>query len=370
MMKMMPTRYEMLSNSLNVFNDKKVFFLLKSENGYQPLWGGDDLGVYYFVVKTASLFGFALDNAIKFFFASILFISYLIVIYFFLKYSTKSLIPKIYAIITFGIVAVFSYTIGDVYILYTVAPMICITAFIINYKSHKLWLRYIVFIIIGLIIGYSNFIRAHSGTIALVFIILSILLSSQKIKFKTIVLAFLFIGVLLTKAHFNYLLNERNEFLRNKKINFEVKQKHVFWHNTFLGLGFMYNKHNLYPKDEVALEWALRINPEVKYFSDQYETVIKKEYFKFIFNNPGYVLMNYSAKIGVILFFIIGSLNIGLYALFKVKKDELFYPFCGAIFMGVLPGLIFLPYDSYILGGITVSVLMANYYFTKMFAKE
>lgn len=365
-MKIMPTRYEMLLQAIDAFHKTHIHFLGKKGENYYPLWGGDDLGAIYFITKIAYFFNLSNDSAILVFYIAALFIAFFTSVIFFLKINKITLLKKCYIISTISLLVLVSYNIGDVYIFYSVAPLLCVPLFLMQ-KENLSYMNILFYIICGLLIGYSNYIRAHSGTAVFIFIIFYLLLKKISFTKSLIIFILLFFGVFITKLHFNFTLKERDNFLKTRGIEVTIeKNKHVLWHNVFIGLGFIYNKYNITPTDTCALEWVKKIDSSIAYFSQEYESTLKKEFFRILRESIGFVLNSYFAKLGIIGAYLLLSLNFSLIFIFRnsckfFRNYRFYFPFLLAIGWGILPGLLFLPFNSYILGGITFCVLLSNF---------
>jgi len=366
-MNLMPTRYEALLSTYEAYKETGQFFLLKKGSGYSYLWGGDDLGLFFFVPLLGKKLGLSLDKAIIVFFLLIITAGFLSASFYFIHKSRFSLLQRSYLFASLLFLAVSIYFIGDVYVISGTVPLLVIPLFLLSEKmsfSKKIAIN----LIIGIVMGYANTVRAHSGTTGLVFIISYLLVNKSPLKTKILLLSVILFAMTLSKFHFNYLIDARNKFLLNKNVEIANKYSHVFWHNTFLGLGYVYNKYGIVPDDNCAFEWVKKIDANAVYMSEQYENILRKEYFKFVIKHPSYVLSNYTAKAGVILAYILFSMNIAVFFLKTFKQQRQILPFFVAIIFGVLPGFIFLPYNSYILGGISTAVLLANYIIKETFS--
>ena len=95
----------------------------------------------------------------------------------------------------------------------------------------------------------------------------------------------------------------------------------------------------------------MSINPDVILHSKEYEMILKKEYFKFIKNEPLLYLKIIASKFGVILFYSILIINIGFIYIKKNKfnlNTNTFF-LTGILFNSLL-GIMAEPNYTYLLG--------------------
>ena len=147
-----------------------------------------------------------------------------------------------------------------------------------------------------------------------------------------------------------YLINNTN--ILNERIDLNYVRAH--WHNAYYSLGYLNGENNNdvpEPTDTYSIEKARSINPDIVPYSKEYEKLLKNEYFKFIKNYPFFFVKIKLSKMGVIAFYIIIFLNIGIYYLLKnkcSKKNILF--FIPGIILNSLFGIATEPNYTYLLG--------------------
>ena len=136
------------------------------------------------------------------------------------------------------------------------------------------------------------------------------------------------------------------------------------WHNAYYSLGFLWNQYDFEnsvghePSDAFSVKKALSINPYVKLFSDEYENILKYEFFDFIKKHPLFFIKSIFAKIGVILMYIVLFMNIGLILLFYSPLSyQLNIMFLSGIGFNSLFGIISTPEYQYLTGVFAFSVI-------------
>jgi hypothetical protein len=76
-----------------------------------------------------------------------------------------------------------------------------------------------------------------------------------------------------------------------------MMQQHGAWHNLYIGLGAVENPFGISWDDAVAFEAARRIDPSVKFLSNDYYALLKHEYFEIVMHHPWEVAVVYLKKL-------------------------------------------------------------------------
>lgn len=364
MMDIMPSRKQNLEEALRGLKISGEPLITFKDGQFRTVANSDDLGGYYFIPNIANLFGLNIDTAIFVFYASLIFVS-IIISLFWIYNSAKSTKIVIYPIFLVLLISSYAYIVGDVYIASFFSVFSLIPLFLIVLKCKRRWITILSLIIIGLLIGFSNFIRIHAATPIMLFILLYILLHRQTSLRNKLIMSFALVaGIFLFGLWKKNIISKRDHFLTSKDIIVEQVNKHSAWHSLYIGLGFLKNNYGLQYKDEVAIKKVATINNKVKKGSKQYYHILKQEYLKFIKQNPTFFIETIMAKTGfVIILFLIFS-NVGLYFIFNKLKDfSSIIPYAISLIFSSLPGILVMPRPSYLLGFLSLSVFMSIYFF-------
>ncbi|MBU6445923.1 MAG: hypothetical protein KGQ49_00815, partial [Verrucomicrobia bacterium] len=172
----MQCRHEMLESTL-VGLEKTGVPLVASVSTDGPLsmaGATDDIGIYYFIPSLAHLFGIPIDAAIHLFFKSLLVFATLISMtcfwFQFPKWASRCV-----SVTSLSLLGYVAYRANDVYLAFYVA-----VAAVVPFILGKVTLPRLAFA--GLIAGYCNFIRMHSGTGVLLFVVCWILWNASIAK--------------------------------------------------------------------------------------------------------------------------------------------------------------------------------------------
>ncbi|NGX50428.1 MAG: hypothetical protein K1060chlam2_00274 [Chlamydiae bacterium] len=230
-----------------------------------------------------------------------------------------------------------------------------------------------------MIIGYCNFIRSNSGTPVLLFLILWILLDQILLKReKAFYLLILVSFISIPYFHEKSLEQRRDIFLTENQPSKYYYQPHPFtydstylthpnpsfptWHLFYIGLGLLSNDYGITLSDNSAIDRALSINPNVVYLSEEYNQIMKREYFRIVKSDPWFVIKTYLHKLASIVVFVLLYANIGLVFSLYVRRSwrELIPLFITALYTAI-PALVISPYERYSLGLISLSLIFAIY---------
>lgn len=358
-MPIMECRRVHLEQSLNALKmTDQPLIGLSSSHTFIAAGYGDDAGIYYFIPWLANSFGLSIDQAISLFFNSLLILGTLFAItsFFFLFHHWTSRLISAIGMIALALV---THHFFDVYILpFFVTASLIPLLILLTHKPFKL----APFLALsGLIAGYSNMIRAHSGTGTLLFILTWLLLSHR--KNKLLLCSVLLLFSILPILNFKYLELKRNEFLAQKNPTYPIDSNgHPIWHSIYLGLSYLQNPYGIEWSDTVALEKAKTINPKIISCSDEYEQILKNQFFEILKNDPSFIIRTLLAKLGNLLIKMAIFANLGLVLLFYVKPPlSHLIPFLLSAIFYALPGLLAIPAYPYVVGLLSVSTLFGIY---------
>lgn len=141
---------------------------------------------------------------------------------------------------------------------------------------------------------------------------------------------------------------------------------HTLWHNAYLGLGYLPNRHEIWWNDGVALLAAERSDPHVQFVTASYEGVIRKLTLDVIEAEPLFALSTYAKKAVVsvlwaapLLLVLIATLPWALRLQpRRVRRLSLFA--APALLVGILPALIAIPVPEYLYGWLGALILMCT----------
>jgi hypothetical protein len=359
-MEVMPCQYQMLLEALSGYEKTGMSLIAYDGRVFKPAGLGDDLGIYYFIPKMAHAFDISTSQSINIFFIGIISISLFFgIMGCFLLFKKQGM--KFIGLFELILLALFSIMVGGTYIIFSSIAIAIIPLFLSFTRRPKLKTTFIIFLLVtGFVIGIAHFLRSHSGTGVLIYIIIFLLFGPQ-IQWKQKLFLFLVItiGFLTPVICFDRLLNQRDNYLKNNYPNYEqVLRQHPFWHSVYIGLGFLENEYGIKYRDEVAAEKVRAISPSTPYLSKEYERILRNEVFKLIIRHPLFFAITVFAKLGVIIFYLLISANVGLITVpFYLKRWPLEFSFWSAMAFNALFGILVVPDYRYLMGFIAMGCL-------------
>jgi hypothetical protein len=348
-----------------LFSYKKYgVFLLSENNGIvSALQSCDDLGLFMYVPMISILFSTDPLVAAKMLFVGVT-VLFVIATGICFSFLARTLVG--YFVIVYGLYRLASVLqkISDVYIVY-VLPFIAIPVLLIALEKKYKKIFLFSFFFAGLLGGFSDIVRSYAALPVILFFIIILLFNSTFPRFRKVFpFILLLVGYSIPQVHFQYVLHQRNVFLEQQHTSTEeIKNTHVFWHNMYIGLGFLANQYDIVWDDACGLEHARKIIPDVELESSVYDPTIRNLIFKLIKTDRDFIFNVLFAKFGVLLFYFLSYFGFfGLLAAYFVPKAwyvELAFLCCAGL--SAVPGLLTLPTICYFLGFITCTVLYAIY---------
>ncbi len=358
-MNLMPIRIGILKAATALYQQTGISLLKYAKTQPVPVehsFGGE-AGLFYFVPLFASFFDLsALDAAWWFllvqvfsgvFFAGTALLS-----------QAKTLLGK--SIVLFGVSGLggVAWLSSDVYVTYffTVSffPWFL---FLLEKKYYKSLCAYSL--LVGLVIEYGNFVRSFSGLPLLVGTIVAVVCSCRVSRKTFLLLSLLTLGIGSAKLHIHNVIKHRNQYLHRQRYVFkEAKLQHTFWHNIYMGFGFITNNKNINFSDGCSMARVKEIDGQAVYLNSHYESILRNEVINLCFYSPNFVLRVLFAKLGILIYYFLLFSNIGLIAAYYSPKSwRIEIPYLAMLFIGALPGFLTIPTMLYLLGFVSVAVL-------------
>ncbi len=358
-MNIMNCRYEWLQQTLAGYVKTGMQLIgTDGTNVFPSAYLGDDLGIYYFIPKLVWLLNISLDRAIELFFCGMVALSFLLAIIGFFLLSSSFIVRVIAALAIAKLSHLACCWSTDVYLSYYCIAFSVVPLMIYFMRKRVMTIPFGFFSFLsGIGIGYAHYIRGFSGLPVLLFVVVSSLFYFRvpwKKKFFLIFLVLL--GLMIPVVHFSYLFYQRQAYFGADYVTHV--DSHPFWHNIYIGLGFLNNRFGIRWNDGVAIEKMKQIEPDAVYPTQEYEKVARGEVFRLIKKHTRFVLTTIFAKIGVLLLYLLVFANIGLVAAFFYRKPwGLELSFWLALLFSSVFALLALPEPVYLFGFIAFACL-------------
>jgi len=365
----MGARYDSMVMSNKIYNEKGLLFLKHNNNGEIVPIDGISFG-YQLLPWVSNFFNTTLDNLLNIIFYGSALIFFLICAIN-ISLITKNIKLKLISILiicwafyftiseTFYIVASYSF-----YFFWSISTLSIIYIIFIR-KTSDYYLISITFLF-SILMVLSDLFRDFSYFVFLIFYLSSVVFCKKYLK-KT---KFFCIILLVIPIIFNQFLNKslyeiqkKNYYdLYNKNYSIEIIQG-ASWPMTMLtGLSFIDNNYIENFNDEDLSKFLKKKNPNYKLLiSKSNNEIAKKELIKIFLNDTNFVFRLLTAKLGVLLAWLIIFSNLGLFYLFsrRINKQVKITYLISILSSFAIP-IIAIPTTWYNLGlfGISISLLI------------
>lgn len=355
----MSCRYDWLQLMMHGYGKTPASLMGFDDHQLKPFYCADDIGMYHLIPKLAHTFSLSLDQAICFFYYGMLLLGFILGMIGFFKFYSGWMQR---AVVTAGLLGIcFISRMPDTYVAASAAAM-ALVPLSIYMLTKKSWgtLFYIWALCAGIIIGFAQYIRAFSAMPPLIFMVVLVLFTQTfKVRQKLIVGIILLLGCSLPAFYFSHIYNQHvayvQQHLPNEPINLKT---HVFWHNVYIGLGFLNNEYGIKYDDSVAAAKVASIDPSIIYCSREYEETLRTQVLKILKTDVGFIIKTLFAKLGIMLFFLLKYANIGLIAaLFYRKPWYIELAFWASMAAGTVFGFLTVPVSLYLFSYISLAAL-------------
>ena len=163
-------------------------------------------------------------------------------------------------------------------------------------KENKDRNRFVITLCIALIMSLANVLRGQSGLPLLLtfFTALGVLLFKKRITLKRVC-----IYILICVCAYNMFgTTIPNAVAHRWGYDGVIAYNSSPWHSILIGMGYVDNDYGLYYSDDSAKAIIEKIDPSIVYNSNEYYDACKRETFKIIKSDPGFVFKGLVAKMG------------------------------------------------------------------------
>ncbi len=323
---------------------------------------GDDMGIYYFVPRVAALTHTGTQQAINLFCGGTLLLALLCgLVGSFMLFKTAA--QRLVALIGLLWLTRIGLGIGDVYLFSIALAMATVPLFLWFLRQNRVTPAfYALLFATGAAVSTGNWLRSQAGTGVVLFMAILLLAGlTVPLKSRLLLLLCLFAGMPLPALAFKTVENRAEAYMIAHQPGYQpLIQQHVVWHSVYIGLGYLTNEYGIAYHDEIAAAKVASIDPTVPYCSAEYERILKRATLQFVRAHLNFTMETVAAKCGVLLYLFVRYANIGLYFAWRYRRPRaLDAAFWTAIGVGLLPGLLVVPYANYATGFTAFAVLYA-----------
>lgn len=363
-MEIMASRYISLQQTMEAYRKTGVSLIEIKNGNYTVAAVGDDLGASYIIPKLSLFLNLPVETSYYYFFLAVILIANAVgLIGFFLIY--KRWLSRLIILIAIYLLTLITFRQDALYTVFTSTAIGIVPLFLYFAKRNTLDYKFYFFLFTsGVLITFSHYIRAYSsfGVLLFMLIIISMHLKVSRTN-KSYLISTIILGILIPALTFNSVITKRDHFLKSNDPQMaQPINAHVFWHNVYIGLGFLNfsNGFKINYQDLDAINKVKRLYPDVNLYlhPNQYEKILKNEVLRLLRTKPTMALMTVFAKFGVIIFFIVLYANIGLICAWFLPKDKTYeFAFWVGILFNSSFGIIVYPMESYLLGLFAMATL-------------
>ncbi len=360
--KLMPIRFQELSEAVEGLERTGVALVSVRGDSLIPTAGyTDDVGLYYFASNLASLFHLSAAAAWDLFFFLMIIPAFTIGFVGMMR-ILETRLAKVFGAAMLAMLCVTVYLSGDIYAL-SPSLTVALVPYLIRWSKSdsKMSVKQgVLFFLFGMLIMLAHLTRAHSATaIVLMVGFLFFFEKRWQLKERWISLALIAVGILSVWIFFKTRFAERDAYLSKLQPNYVVPpQAHPFWHNVYIGFGFLENDYGIRYQDQIAYDKAKEMSPTVVLLNDEYERILRNEVFALMKRNPLFVVRTVSAKAGVIGFYLLLFMNIGLFCALRYGlKWQMEIALWAGMLFNTLPGFLAVPYIPYLTGSFAFAVI-------------
>ena len=355
----MGERLERIQEAIRGYDETGTPLIFFDGEVFRPAGITDHIGVNYFIPFVARSFDLkALEAATSFYYGimwSSLIIGFIGSCFLFHSWVSRGL--AFLGLVWLARILIYS---GDQYVVPPATIVALLPWFLYFSKKNKLTPAFLTFCFLsGVAIAFSNSIRVQGATGMIFFMgIVIVFLTQLSKKSRIQLISIVGVGLLVPYLFFSYLSHQRDAVLSQKIENYQTPaQRILFWHNAYIGFGFLNNPMGIVYKDSVAEDKVRSISPNTVKRSPEYEQILKYEVLYILRYKRDFFIYTVFAKIGVMLFFLLKSANLGLIAAyFYPKNRSLDFAFVSALLFSSLFGIMVMPLVHYVLGFIAFAL--------------
>jgi len=370
-----PSRLRETLETLEIINNQNLFFMSyasKAGTEIVPVSATNSAFITFFPILSKIL-GVEIALLMNIFFHLFYFLSLIFSIYFIFKLYDKNSLKKILSSLFTAIIYFYLYNrlfgLAVEYVTYFVAVMLFVPFGICIYRKKLNYIKINILLTIFFFIGFVlNLIKDYSSLAPLIFVIIIIFYVNVK-KSKLISLFFLAIYI-LAPISIDYYIKKKQQDNYFALYSKKYEHNHILgaplWISAYSGLGFISEKGLNFSDVSAQNFLEKKRNSEITFIAtEENSLLLKEEFFRIITSDIGYTVRLYSAKFGVLLFYIIAIMNFSILYFFSKKFDKkLRVLFVGLMFFYSIFPMIAVPGLGYITGVIATSLTIFIYSLT------
>lgn len=349
------SRLVVMAKALHGFKVTGIPLVERDLTGLSPIWGVDDVGIYYWASIIGSVFNVSAHQAAHYFLLSLIVAGGAVALLGFYFLIEKWWL-KIFSALCVAYLMYRVFYCGDVYIVYFVTACF-IPLCVVLFKKRYFKVTLFYFFIIGLAGAELGFVRSFAALHTFIFCCVALLTTGYfRWQQKYLLVFALMVGYGLGYFHPWYVLYQRDRFLKQHGIIGQSPSAHPLWHNFYAGFGFIPNEWNIQYEDSDVFARFEDLKKKRVCGTDSYELAVRNGVFEMIKKHPFFVGTVLAAKAGVLVFYFLlfGGFFFFLSLFFKREK-QWDLPWITALIASGIPMMIAIPLFSFIPGFLAIS---------------
>jgi hypothetical protein len=267
---------------------------------YYPVGVTDDQGLYLYLPVLGSLTGEQDPHILlKWFFIgcfALLFAVYPLIFFELTGSVLAGIAAPILALVWFPFLRN-----SDLYWIVGWCVLLCLPLVFVVLK--RTWSRWsIALLLLTMVLAsFATSIRIHTGLPILLAALAVVFLKERSWPRRAA------ISIALVVASFSFSVGvlDAARIARDETVGVDFRKsypsQHPFWHNAYIGLGYVPNKYGISWNDQVAIDAVAKKNPHAGYLTPAYENTLRGIYFNLFRHDPLFVLGTLWTKFGVCL---------------------------------------------------------------------
>jgi hypothetical protein len=174
-------------------------------------------------------------------------------------------------------------------------PLLLLIA--VRWKRSSVWLL----VLLAIVASVASSVRANAGLGFVLGALLLVFVRMPRWRLRlisagVIVLAYLSIGTFAMHA-----VQLQRDDVVGRDFTSPYPNAHPFWHNAYMGLGYLKNPYGIRLQDPIAAAAAQKQDPGAVFPTRRYERALRALYFRVLSRHPGFVLHEYAVKAGLVV---------------------------------------------------------------------
>jgi hypothetical protein len=164
-------------------------------------------------------------------------------------------------------------------------------------KPSRLW----SLVALAVVASFASSMRANAGLGFAIGAVMLVLIRMPRWRLRLVSAGLLVLAYLSVSSFAMHAVQLQRDEVVGRDFTSPYPNGHPFWHNGYIGLGYLKNPYGFRPTDAAALAAAHRQDPGATFPTKRYERALRTVYLDTLRRHPGFVLRGWATKAGVVL---------------------------------------------------------------------